>query len=80
MILGATYKDKITGFTGVATGYVTYISGCNQALLTPRVGPDGTQREAQWLDQQRLEHLEAEPIVELDNGTSPGFDAPAPIR
>ena len=35
IILGATYRDVITGFSGVATGYVKYLTGCNQVLIQP---------------------------------------------
>jgi hypothetical protein len=78
--LGMTYKDKITGFTGVATGFVQYISGCNQALLAPRCGEDGSLRDSQWFDQQRLEVQPEHPIVALDNGATPGCDRAAPRR
>lgn len=78
--LGKTYKDKITGFQGVATGYVQYISGCNQALLSPKVGSDGALREAQWFDQQRLMVLPEVPQITFDNGSNPGFDRPAMKR
>jgi hypothetical protein len=77
--LGKTYKDKITQFAGVATGLVQYITGCNQVLLAPPVGKDGNLGEARWLDEQRLEVTRAEQIV-LDNGQTPGFDIPAPIK
>lgn len=79
IILGQSYKDKITGFFGVATGYVTYISGCNQALLAPRVSGDGTLRDPLWFDVQRLESVSADKIV-LDNGDTPGCDRQAPVR
>ena len=29
MKLGATYRDEITGFEGIATGVVKYITGCD---------------------------------------------------
>lgn len=77
--LGKTYKDKITGFTGVATGFVQYISGCNQALIAPGVSPDGGMRDSQWVDQQRLEEQNT-PQITLDNGDRPGFDRAAPKR
>ncbi len=77
--LGKKYKDKITGFEGVATGYVEYISGCNQLLLAPPVGSDGTLRDSQWFDEQRLKALYADRIV-LDNGNTPGCDRAAPKR
>lgn len=79
--LGHGYRDKITGFAGVATAHVKYITGCNQVLIAPKTGkkPDRMPDSA-WIDEQRLEHIDDfEPIV-LDNGPNPGFDAPAPIR
>lgn len=78
--LGMTYKDKITGFVGVATGFVQYISGCNQALIQPRCGEDGSMLDSQWFDQQRLEPVTDAPLVTLDNGTTPGCDRAAPRR
>lgn len=78
--LGTRVTDKITGFTGVVTGYVVYISGCNQALVVPQVGPDGACRDSQWFDEQRLITDETfEPIV-LFNGNTPGCDMAAPKR
>lgn len=78
--LGHTYKDMITGFAGVAVGYVQYLSGCNQALLAPRCSEDGALRESQWFDQQRLvEDMTVLPIS-LDNGATPGCDRAAPKR
>lgn len=76
--LGATYTDKITGFEGVATGYVQYITGCNQLLLAPK-STDGTMKEPQWIDEQRLEVLDSYSVITLDNGKNPGFDR-APQR
>jgi hypothetical protein len=76
--LGRKYKDKITGFEGVATGYVIYISGCNQALLSPQIR-DGKVEECRWFDEQRLDQIGDEKIV-LDNSNSPGFDIEAPRR
>lgn len=31
--LGATLKDKITGFEGIATGVASYITGCDQYVI-----------------------------------------------
>lgn len=76
--LGRTYKDKITGFSGVAVGYCRYITGCNQVLLSPPLKEDGTYRDGHWVDEQRLDDVGA-PKIELDNGKTPGFDRPAPI-
>lgn len=78
-ILGAKYKDLITGKTGVATGRVEYITGCNQALITPAADKNGVAPDSFWVDEQRLERVGKELIV-LDNGKTPGFDKAAPIR
>ena len=77
--LGGTYKDSITGFKGVATGYVKYLSGCNQALLTPTVNKDGEKPSSQWIDEQRLVQV-GKKVISLNNGESPGFGKAAPIR
>ena len=78
--LGATYTDVITGFKGVAIGYVKYLTGCNQALITPRVGTDGVAKESHWYDEQRLKIDTLQDPIVLDNGKTPGFDKPAPTR
>lgn len=77
--LGKRYKDKITGFTGIATGFVRYITGCDQALLAPPCGSDGAPRDSQWFDAQRLDEQPGEAIA-LENGRTPGPDRPAPKR
>jgi len=77
--LGAEYRDKIGGFKGVCTGYCEYLSGCNQALLIPRVGKDGKAPDGAWYDVQRLERV-GKKIVKLDNSKTPGCDMAAPIR
>lgn len=78
-VLGMKVKDRLTGFTGIVTGYVTYISGCNQCLVAPPTKKDGTLAESHWFDEQRLEVLSKQPIV-LDNRASSGFDLEAPRR
>ena len=79
LALGCKVKDKITGFTGIVIGHVTYISGCNQCLVVPPVDKDGKRRDGEWFDEQRLEVLKA-PVITLDNSKARGFDQPAPLR
>jgi len=76
--IGKKYRDKITGFEGVCTGRVTYISGCNQALIAPPA-KDGAFVDVQWFDEQRLEGVTG-PAIKLDNVAAPGFGPQAPKR
>ena len=78
--LGATYTDKITGFKGVATGHVEYLTGCSQTLLAPRSKDGIDLPTSNWFDDQRLD-LDTSVVVQvLNNGVTPGCDAPAPRR
>lgn len=76
--LGDKVTDTITGFTGIVTGIVHYISGCDQALLTPRVKDDGTAIDARWYDIDRLALVEAKQAKKRARRV--GADMPAPIR
>jgi hypothetical protein len=79
MELGRNVRDQITGFTGIVTGVVVYITGCNQSLVAPPVGADGKLIDAAWFDEQRLVYVDHDRIT-LDNWATPGMDAPAPKR
>lgn len=76
--LGSKARDKITGFTGIVTGYVQYLTGCNQALVQPPA-KDGEYKDSWWIDEQRLERV-GKTIVTIDNGRNPGFGKAAPKR
>ena len=78
--LGKKYSDKITGFVGIATGCVTYISGCNQVLLQPRVNEKNEIAEGRWFDEQRLEECGYYNKITLNNDNANGFDQLPPIR
>jgi hypothetical protein len=77
--LGATYKDTITDYDGVAVGYVQYLTGCNQALLVPKIDKDGKRRDGEWFDEQRLNQV-GKKVIALPNSrnVNPGFDQEAP--
>lgn len=76
--LGQKARDVITRFEGTVVGRVVYLTGCDQVLLSPGIGPDGAHRDAHWFDVDRIEILDATPIV-LPR-TSNGADRPAPIK
>ena len=76
--LGQKVRDQITGFEGMVTGLVSYISGCNQALVAPRVKPDGEFAESHWFDLDRL--AVTDPSEFSLSVTASGADLPAPRR
>lgn len=79
-VLGATYTDRITGFKGVAVGYVQYITGCNQTLIQPKA-VDGAMKDSHWIDEQRLDVDPNHPVVVIPNSNAnPGFDKAPPKR
>lgn len=78
-VLGHTVYDRITGFRGVATGYVQYLTGCNQVLVVPPISEGGVLPDSQWFDVQRL-LVTGAAVVALDNGATPGCDRAAPKR
>jgi hypothetical protein len=80
--LGSKVKDKITGFTGIVTGIVTYITGCSQALIAPPVDKQGKRPEGEWIDLQRLEVDKKFKRIVLHNAPAfdNGFDAEPPKR
>lgn len=77
--LGWTVKDQIDGLTGVVTGRVEYITGCNQVLVQPPVKEDGSYVSAIWTDEQRCIRV-GETQITLDNGVNPGCDIAPPVR
>ena len=70
--LGKTYKDILTGFKGVATGYCVYLTGCNSALLVPRCKEDNQKLSGEWIDVDRLELVVDTPAVCLKQTVSGG--------
>ena len=56
---GKKYKDIITGYEGIATGWVEYLSGCNQVLLAAPVKEEGALINPEWFDIQRIQDIES---------------------
>jgi len=74
---GRKMKDKVTGFTGVATGYCTYLTGCERVLLVPPVGDDGKIRDGEWFDEARCDYVD-DTVVTLNPIGTKGADIDAP--
>lgn len=53
--LGDTVKCRYTGFKGVAVHRTTFVNGCVQFGIAPRVGRDGKYIEETEIDEESLE-------------------------
>jgi len=53
--LGDKVKDRITGFTGIATSKMEFLNGCIQYEVTPKMGKDNVMPEGTFIDIQSLE-------------------------
>ncbi len=78
-LLGHTVTDRITGFTGVVTGHVDYITGCSQVLVAPKTR-DGAAVASEWFGVQRVAVDHDVAPIALDNGATPGCDRAPPRR
>lgn len=53
--LGELYKDRVTGFEGVAISKTEYLNGCVSILLQPKsLNKEGKPTESEYFDIQRL--------------------------
>lgn len=76
--IGQSGRDRVTGFSGTCVGIATYISGCTQACIAPKIGNDGAFRQSEWFDIQRIAVEDG--TISLENGRTPGPDREAPKR
>ncbi len=57
--LGSRVKDKVTGFTGIATGRLVWEFACIRiAVQAQDLDKDGKPLDFQWFDEPRLDVLE----------------------
>jgi len=88
-VLGYKVKDKITGFSGVATSVTFDLYGCIQVLINPGLDTDGKFKESNWFDENRIElkstkrvmnppFLQIKPKLKKDKGPAekPSFYKP----
>jgi len=59
--LGQELRDRITGFTGIATARVEYLNGCVQYALRSKISKkmrdEGKFPEAYYFDEAQLEMI-----------------------
>jgi hypothetical protein len=58
--------EKVTGFKGIITGTVYYLTGCNQYLVTAKAKDEHSEAKAVWYDEGRLTLNDAEKPVRAD--------------
>lgn len=63
---GRNAKDIITGFAGMIEGYCTYLTGCDQYLLSPKVDKEGKAVESAWFDENRIKYTDNKKAIDLD--------------
>lgn len=74
--LGDKARDVVTGFVGTVTGKASYLTGCDQYVLTPPA-KDGELKDAGWFDENRIEVL-APDTVTLTKAKKDKKGGPAP--
>ena len=57
IILGKTYRDSVTEFTGIAVSHCRHLTGPDRIGLDSKVNERG-ETYSQWFDIQRLEPVE----------------------
>ena len=73
-VLGWNATDTVTGMNGTITGIVTYLTGCDQIVLTPKLNKDGEYQSGRWFDINRMEiNADVERVViHSDKSAGPG--------
>lgn len=71
--LGKRYRDKITGFTGIAVIKVASLQGCMQYGLTPKMADDdsGKYPNSIYFDHKRLDLIDDGIVGEIKD-SAPG--------
>lgn len=71
--LGDKARDMITGFEGIITAHIKYITGCDQFGLKPaKLNKEGLPIATQWFDIMRLEKITERVSEEKPQGAGVG--------
>jgi hypothetical protein len=68
--------DKVTGFTGTVMSRTQYATGCHHYGLLPPLDKDGKILDNTWIDESRLDLVEASNFVLPSHTTSGPFENP----
>jgi hypothetical protein len=75
--LGQQVKDKVTGFTGIATARVEYLSGCVQFCVRPEMVKPGEMPDGQYIDDMQLDVIGDGVFIPVDPDGGPMPDTPS---
>lgn len=76
--LGVTVFDIVTGYQGIVTSRVEFLTGCNQYHVQPKLKGNAEFQEGRYFDETRLSQLN-EKIVEIPMAKKdPGCDTKLP--
>jgi hypothetical protein len=72
---GKSYRELITGISGIAVGLCTYITGCDKVLIQPKVKDgENTCPDSYWFDVTRVVELLDKKVVIPETDEPPGGD------
>jgi hypothetical protein len=76
--LGSKLRDTVTGFEGIATAKITYLNGCIQYCVKPKVtkAKSDTMPEGQYIDAQQLELVDKGISIKQKVGGGVMMDTP----
>ena len=77
---GDQVREMVTGFTGIITGSVYYLTGCNQYLVTAKQKDEFSEASTVWYDEGRLEYIDNQITPEMVEAEAPGCDRKPPIK
>jgi hypothetical protein len=69
--LGSLVKDKITGFSGIATAVTVWLTGCTRYGVQPKKLKEGKVEEATWFDQDQLSIIGPGVSIEIQTPGGP---------
>ncbi len=79
-ILGAEYKDIVSGLTGIAVSATAYLHSCERVHLQPQEVKEGKPVEGAFFDYSQLDFVSAgiSEQVQRINQKVAGYDGEAP--
>lgn len=78
--LGKIGKDKITGFAGIITSRVNFLTGCNRYCIQPTKLHEGKPIEGVYFDEDQVEITGTGISPKSVSGEKRGACAPNPTK